>query len=108
MRLQKMPTVVLAKDHKPTRLVPMSLTIARRSKTTNTAAATRAMCSTSRSKPASIYVLELTGGFVYVGKSSNVTRRIQQHKLGKGAMFTKRHPPTGRQLDRLGKLQGEV
>jgi hypothetical protein len=53
-----------------------------------------------------VYVLQLKGGFIYVGQSSNIERRIQQHLSGKGAMFTKRHKPTGVVLPRLGKVEG--
>ena len=55
-----------------------------------------------------VYVLELKGGCVYVGKSSNVKRRLKQHMQGtyksKGASFTKKYKPTGRILKRLGDL----
>jgi hypothetical protein len=64
---------------------------------------------TSRCKPlveTQVYVLELHGGFIYVGQSNNVQRRIQQHMSGHGAMFTKRHKPTGIVLSRLGTING--
>jgi hypothetical protein len=53
-----------------------------------------------------IYVLELAGGYVYVGKSTNVTRRLGQHMDGKGAAFTRIFKPTGCRLPRLGTLSG--
>jgi hypothetical protein len=53
-----------------------------------------------------VYVLQLHGGFIYVGQSSNVDRRIHQHMNGQGAMFTRRHKPTGIVLPRLGNING--
>ena len=53
-----------------------------------------------------VYVLQLHGGFIYVGQSSNVDRRIKQHMDGRGAAFTKRHKPTGVILPRLGNVEG--
>lgn len=53
-----------------------------------------------------VYVLELEGGFVYVGKALDVRERVRQHMAGKGAFFTKLHKPTGRLLNRLGVLVG--
>lgn len=53
-----------------------------------------------------VYVLQLEGGYIYVGQSSNVARQIQQHMHGQGAMFTKRHAPTGIILPRLGNVEG--
>lgn len=57
--------------------------------------------------PEEVYVLELADGFVYVGKSKNVTKRVHQHMLGRGASFTKYHRPTGKVLPRLGTLHGK-
>lgn len=54
-----------------------------------------------------VYVLELEGGRVYVGKSQNVSRRAEQHTGGRGAAFTKLYRPTGRLLPRLGSLDGD-
>lgn len=56
-------------------------------------------------KPSAVYVLQLAGGYVYVGKSTNVDRRVRQHTDGLGARFTRRHRPTGKLLPRLGVLQ---
>jgi predicted GIY-YIG superfamily endonuclease len=53
-----------------------------------------------------IYVLELAKGRVYVGHSTDVKRRIQQHMAGQGAAFTKAFPPTGVLLPRLGCVTG--
>lgn len=54
-----------------------------------------------------VYVLELEGGHVYVGKSSDVKLRVGQHMAGAGSAFTKAHRPTGRLLPRLGTLVGD-
>lgn len=53
-----------------------------------------------------VYVLELQKGRVYVGKSGNVTRRLEQHKSGSGSAFTKEFAPTGVVLPRLGHVTG--
>lgn len=58
-------------------------------------------------KPASVYVLQLAGGFIYVGKSVDVPRRLQQHMKGIGAAFTKVYKPTGKLLPLLGTLKGD-
>lgn len=55
---------------------------------------------------ADIYVLELEGGKVYVGKSNDVSRRLLQHMKGMGSEFTKKWKPTGKILPRLGDLHG--
>ena len=39
------------------------------------------------------YVLELEGDNYYVGLTSNLPRRIKEHFSGKGAQWTKIHPP---------------
>lgn len=54
-----------------------------------------------------IYVLELQGGKVYVGKSRDIPKRLKQHMSGHGASYTKRNPPTGKLLPRLGNLDGD-
>ena len=59
-----------------------------------------------KAKPCDVYVLELAKGNVYVGKTTDHTRRIGQHLNGTGAAFTKRFPPTGTLLPRLGNVQG--
>lgn len=53
-----------------------------------------------------VYVLELEHGFIYVGQSTDVQRRVSQHMRGKGAQFTKRYKPTGVLLKRLGTIDG--
>lgn len=57
--------------------------------------------------PSKIYILELAGGYVYVGKSRNVKRRYEEHMRGVGACFTKYKKPTGKMLERLGNLEGD-
>lgn len=39
-----------------------------------------------------LYVLELAGGHYYVGQSSDVDLRLEQHKAGEGSVWTKLHP----------------
>ena len=41
----------------------------------------------------SLYILKLTRNKYYIGKSNNVSHRIQQHFAGKGAAWTKLHSP---------------
>lgn len=41
----------------------------------------------------SLYVLELTGGKYYVGKSADVAKRFDQHKSGTGSAWTRLHKP---------------
>lgn len=53
-----------------------------------------------------VYVLELAQGRVYVGHSSDMRRRLQQHMSGQGSAFTKAFPPTGVLLPRLGCVTG--
>jgi predicted GIY-YIG superfamily endonuclease len=53
-----------------------------------------------------IYILELSQGRIYVGQSSDIRRRIQQHMAGQGSAFTKAFPPTGVVLPRLGCVSG--
>ena len=40
-----------------------------------------------------LYILRLIGGKYYVGKSTDVARRFEQHKRGMGSVWTKTHPP---------------
>lgn len=44
-------------------------------------------------KPIFIYVLELEDSCWYIGTSRNVERRFKKHCNGKGAKWTKLHPP---------------
>jgi predicted GIY-YIG superfamily endonuclease len=53
-----------------------------------------------------VYVLELAQGRVYVGHSTDMRRRLQQHMTGQGSAFTKAFPPTGVLLPRLGCVTG--
>lgn len=39
-----------------------------------------------------IYVLQLENGCYYIGQSINIERRIEEHRQGKGASFTKLNP----------------
>ena len=41
----------------------------------------------------SVYVLELEGCNFYVGYSDDVPRRLAEHWLGRGSMWTRTHPP---------------
>ena len=45
-----------------------------------------------------LYVLELVGGNFYVGTTTNVKRRVKQHKYSRtyGAAWTKRHRPVAK------------
>ena len=40
-----------------------------------------------------VYVLECTGGTLYTGISTDVARRFEQHRTGKGARYTRARPP---------------
>ena len=40
-----------------------------------------------------IYILKCEGGKYYVGKSTNLKRRIREHESGKGSYWTKLHRP---------------
>ena len=40
-----------------------------------------------------IYILRLTGGNFYVGKSQDVCKRFQEHMKGKGSTWTKIYKP---------------
>lgn len=65
-----------------------------------------------KSKKSKVYVLELEGGYVYVGKTSrSISTRLAEHmrfsRRFSGAAFTKLHRPTGRLLPRLGNLEGD-
>lgn len=102
-------------------LMPVCAAVAkpRRSmRTASQAFSTRCMSSivaSARNTPSSItgfakktrvYVLELSDNYIYVGQSQDVAARIQQHMQGKGAKFTRLHKPTGKQLPRLGSIEG--
>ena len=55
-----------------------------------------------------IYILELAEGRVYVGRSSDVRRRLSQHMSGHGSAFTQAFAPTGTLLPRLGRVSGSA
>lgn len=55
-----------------------------------------------------IYVLELSQGRVYVGRTSDWRRRLTQHMTGHGSAFTQAFPPTGTLLPRLGCVTGSA
>lgn len=59
------------------------------------------------SPKASVYILELEDGRVYVGSSRDVPRRVVQHSVGSGSAYTRTYPPTGVQLPRLGNVEGD-
>ena len=40
-----------------------------------------------------LYTLRLQHGAWYVGRSSNLSRRLKQHTSGRGSAWTRRHPP---------------
>jgi len=40
-----------------------------------------------------VYVLELAGGRYYVGKTTDVVKRVEEHKSGNGAGYTKLYKP---------------
>jgi putative endonuclease len=47
-----------------------------------------------------VYLLECRGGRIYTGIATDVDRRLAEHRSGKGARFTRAHPPE-RELARL-------
>jgi predicted GIY-YIG superfamily endonuclease len=55
-----------------------------------------------------IYILELSQGRVYVGKTSDLRRRVSQHLSARGSAFTQSFPPTGTLLPRLGRVSGSA
>lgn len=40
-----------------------------------------------------VYLLECHGGSLYTGITTDVDRRFAQHVAGKGARYTRSHPP---------------
>ena len=40
-----------------------------------------------------VYLLECRGGSLYTGITTDVERRFTQHAAGKGARYTRSHPP---------------
>jgi predicted GIY-YIG superfamily endonuclease len=55
-----------------------------------------------------IYIMELAKGRVYVGRTSDLRRRVAQHSSGKGSAFTQAFAPTGTMLPRLGCVSGSA
>ena len=41
----------------------------------------------------SVYILRCRGGSYYTGIAKNVSERLKKHKAGKGAAYTRIHPP---------------
>lgn len=46
-----------------------------------------------KTTPWLLYILECSNGAWYTGITTDVDRRYQQHCLGKGARYTRMHPP---------------
>ena len=44
-------------------------------------------------KPWFLYLIECKGGSLYAGITVDVARRYAQHVCGKGARYTRSHPP---------------
>lgn len=40
-----------------------------------------------------MYILKCSNGLYYVGSTNNLDLRIEQHNMGEGANFTKKHLP---------------
>jgi putative endonuclease len=40
-----------------------------------------------------LYLIECEGGSIYTGITVDLERRLSQHKSGKGARYTRAHPP---------------
>lgn len=40
-----------------------------------------------------VYALLCDGGGVYIGMTNNLTNRVKAHASGKGALYTRLHPP---------------
>jgi hypothetical protein len=100
--LRKIPLLLSKpKTRSATTVIPKS------AMNTRSATNTRSVMASMKGKNnTSVYVLQLHGGLIYVGQSSNVETRIKQHMNGRGATFTKRHKPTGIKLPRLGNING--
>ncbi|NDV11338.1 GIY-YIG nuclease family protein [Crenobacter sp. HX-7-9] len=47
----------------------------------------------STSRPWFLYVLECRGGSLYTGVALDVARRFSEHQRGRGARYTRSHPP---------------
>ncbi len=44
-------------------------------------------------KPYVVYILECVGGTLYTGVTNDLPRRFAAHQSGKGAKYTRAHPP---------------
>jgi predicted GIY-YIG superfamily endonuclease len=82
----EIPTSIVPLNKSPTKIIPPRL---------------------PPSPKASVYILELEDGRVYVGSSRDVPRRIVQHSVGSGSAYTRTYQPTGVQLPRLGNVEGD-
>jgi putative endonuclease len=40
-----------------------------------------------------MYILKFGNGLYYVGSTKNLEKRLEQHQLGEGANFTRKHLP---------------
>jgi putative endonuclease len=45
------------------------------------------------SKPWTLYIIACQGGSLYTGITTDVERRFAQHLAGRGARYTRLHPP---------------
>lgn len=50
-------------------------------------------CKTPAARPWYLYVIACRGGSLYTGISTDVARRYQRHASGRGARYTRSHPP---------------
>lgn len=88
-------------------------TVAKRKKNATKKKPATQRSSTSSTGKSRVYVLELQGGYVYVGKTGrDVHKRLAEHMSSKtaffkGSAFTRVHKPTGKLLKRLGNLEGD-
>ena len=48
---------------------------------------------TQSAKPWSLYIIACQGGSLYTGVSTDVARRYATHVAGRGARYTRLHPP---------------
>jgi putative endonuclease len=60
-----------------------------------------------------VYLLECVDGTIYTGIATDVIRRFEEHKAGKGASYTRSHKPkqilyTEECLDRSSALKREA
>ena len=44
-------------------------------------------------EPAHVYILRCRGGTLYTGWTTDVSRRVEQHQVGKGGRYTRSHLP---------------